>query len=118
MLAVFISCLGLFGLSLFMAEQRIKEIGIRKTLGATVANIVGLMSKDFLLLVAVSNIISWPVAYLIMNKWLQNFVYRVNPGAWIFILSGLAALVIALVTVSYQSIKAATANPVDSLRYE
>ena len=118
MLAVFISCLGLFGLSLFMAEQRIKEIGIRKTLGATVSNIVGLMSKDFLLLVAVSNLISWPAAYFIMNKWLQNFAYRMNLSVWIFILSGLTALAIALLTVSYQSIKAATANPVEALKYE
>ncbi|MDH5386605.1 MAG: hypothetical protein OEY18_18035, partial [Candidatus Aminicenantes bacterium] len=118
MLAVFISCLGLFGLSLFMAEQRIKEIGIRKTLGATVSNIVGLMSKDFLLLVAVSNLISWPASYFIMNKWLQNFVYRIDMGLWIFALAAALALFIALVTISFQTIKAAVANPVDSLRYE
>ena len=118
MLAVFISCLGLFGLSLFMAEQRIKEIGIRKTLGATVSNIVGLMSKDFLLLVAVSNLISWPAAYFIMNKWLQNFVYRIDIGLWIFALAAALALFISLLTISFQTIKAATANPVDSLRYE
>jgi len=118
MLAVFISCLGLFGLSLFMAEQRTKEVGIRKTLGATVSNIVGLMSKNFLFLVAFSVLISWPVAYFIMSKWLQNFAYRLNLSFWIFFLSGLAALVIALLTVSFQSIKAAIANPVDSMRYE
>jgi putative ABC transport system permease protein len=118
MLAIFISCLGLFGLSLFMAEQRTKEIGIRKTLGANVSSIVGLMSKDFLLLVAVSNLISWPAAYLIMNKWLQNFVYRIDIRLWIFALAAALALFIALLTISFQTIKAATANPVDSLRYE
>ena len=117
-LAVFISCLGLFGLSLFMAEQRVKEIGIRKTLGGTVMDIVGLMSRDFLLLVVISNLISWPIAYYFMNNWLQNFAYRVPLSIWIFLVSGFAALVIALLTVSYQTIKAATANPVDSLRYE
>jgi len=101
-----------------MAEQRIKEIGIRKTLGATVSNIVGLMSKDFLLLVAVSNLISWPAAYFIMNKWLQNFVYRIDIGLWIFALAAVLALFISLLTISFQTIKAATANPVDSLRYE
>ncbi len=117
-LAIFISCLGLFGLSLFMTEQRIKEIGIRKTLGATVSNIVGLMSKDFLALVAVANLISWPAAYIIMNRWLQNFVYRIDMRLWIFALSAALALVIAFLTISFQTIKAATANPVDSLRYE
>jgi len=118
MLAVFISCLGLFGLSLFMAEQRVKEIGVRKTLGATVSSIVGLMSKDFLLLVAVANLISWPASYFIMNKWLQNFTYRIDMGVWIFALAAGMALLIALVTISFQTIKAATANPADSLRYE
>ena len=101
-----------------MAEQRIKEIGIRKTLGASVSGIIGLMSKDFLILVAVSNLISWPAAYYVMNKWLENYAYRMNIHIWIFILSGFTALAIALLTVSYQSIKAARANPVDSLRYE
>jgi putative ABC transport system permease protein len=117
-LAIFISCLGLFGLSLFMAEQRTKEIGIRKTLGATISNIVGLMSKDFLLLVGVANLVSWPVSYFIMNKWLQNFAYRIDLGIWIFALAAFLALFIALLTISFQTVKAATANPVDSLRYE
>jgi len=117
-LAIFVSCLGLFGLSLFTAEQRTKEIGIRKTLGATVSGIVGLMSKDFLVLVGVANFIAWPVSYLIMNRWLQNFAYRVDIGLWIFALAAALALVIALLTISFQTIKAATANPVDSLRYE
>jgi putative ABC transport system permease protein len=118
LLAVFISCLGLFGLSLFMAEQRVKEIGIRKTLGATVSSIVGLMSKDFLLLVAAANFISWPASYFIMNKWLQNFTYRIDMSLWIFALAAGMALLIALVTISFQTVKAATANPADSLRYE
>jgi putative ABC transport system permease protein len=118
MLAILISCLGLFGLSLFMAELRTKEIGIRKTLGANVSNIGGLMSKDFLLLVAVANFISWPASYFIMNKWLQNFVYRIDIRLWIFALAAALALFIALLTISFQTIKAATANPVDSLRYE
>jgi ABC-type antimicrobial peptide transport system permease subunit len=117
-LAIFISCLGLFGLSLFMAEQRIKEIGIRKTLGATVSNIVGLMSKDFLVLVGVANLIAWPVSYFIMSKWLQNFTYRVDIGLWMFAMAAAMALVIALITISFQTIKAAISNPVDSLRYE
>ena len=117
-LAIFISCLGLFGLSLFMVEQRIKEIGIRKTLGATVTHIVGLMSKDFLVLVGIANLIAWPASYFIMNKWLQNFVYRIDIGLWIFALAAALALFIALLTISFQTVKAATANPVDSLRYE
>ncbi len=117
-ITILISCLGLFGLSLFMAERRVKEIGIRKTLGATVSNIAGLISKDFLLPVAASNFISWPAAFFFMNRWLQNYAYRANLNVWVFILSGLVALLTALLTVSYQTIKAATANPVDSLRYE
>jgi hypothetical protein len=117
-LAIFISCLGLFGLSLFMAEQRTKEIGIRKTLGATVSHIVRLMSKDFLLLVAGANLIAWPASYFIMNKWLQNFTYRIDIGLWIFALAAGLALFIAFLTIAFQTIKAATANPVDSLRYE
>ena len=117
-LAIFISCLGLFGLASFMAEQRTKEIGVRKVLGATVSNISALLSREFLKWVLVSNLIAWPVAYIIMRNWLQNFAYRAKLGVEIFIFSGLMALVIALITVSYQSIKAATANPVEALRYE
>ncbi len=117
-LAVFISCLGLFGLSLFMAEQRTKEIGIRKTLGASVTSIVGLMSRTFLILVAIANLIAWPVSYFVMKKWLQNFAYRIDIGLWIFALAGSLALVIALLTISFQSVRAAVANPVKSLRYE
>jgi putative ABC transport system permease protein len=117
-LAVFISCLGLFGLSLFMAEQRTKEIGIRKTLGATVSSIVGLMSKNFLLLIALANIIAWPVSYFVMKKWLQNFAYRIDMGLWIFALAAGLTLFIALLTISFQTFRAAAANPVNSLRYE
>lgn len=117
-LTIFIACLGLFGLVRFTAEQRTKEIGIRKTLGATVPNVVGLLSKDFLKLVLIANIISWPLAWWAMNKWLQDFAYRINISWWIFLFAGLAALLIALITVSFQAIKAAMANPVESLRSE
>ena len=115
---IFIACLGLFGLVLYVAAQKTKEIGIRKVLGATVSNIIVLLSKDFVKLVLISNIIAWPVAYFVMNKWLQNFAYRMTIGWWIFILAGMLALVIALITVSFLSLRAAVANPVESLRYE
>ena len=115
---IFIACLGLFGLVLYVAAQKTKEIGIRKVLGATVANIVVLLSKDFVKLVLISNIFAWPVAYIMMNHWLQNFAYRITIGWWIFILAGMLALGIALLTVSFLSIRAALANPVESLRYE
>ena len=117
-LAIFLSCLGLFGLASFTAEQRTKEIGIRRVLGASLSGVVVLLTKEFVRLVALANIIAWPIAYYTMNKWLQNFAYRVHLSVWIFLLSGFAALMIALLTVSYQTVKASTANPVDSLRYE
>ena len=117
-LAVFLSCLGLFGLVYFISKQRTKEIGIRKILGASVSGITGLLSRDLARCVLLANIIAWPMAYYFINKWLQNFAYRTDLSVWIFLLSGLAAFCIALLTVSYQTIKAATANPVDSLRYE
>jgi len=117
-LAILVSCLGLFGLSLFMAEQRTKEIGIRKTLGATIPGIVGLMTRDFLRLVAVANLIAWPVAFLIMNKWLGNFAYRITPGIPLFLLSSLGVAAVALATVGVQSVKAARTDPTVSLRYE
>ena len=116
--SLFVSCLGLFGLVSFSVARRTKEVGIRKVLGASVGSIIHLASKEYIGLVAISNVIAWPVAYYFMNKWLQNFAYRINLSIWIFILSGLTALVLSLLTVSFQSIKAATANPVDSLRYE
>ncbi len=117
-LTIFIACLGLFGLVTFTAEKRTKEIGIRKVLGATVPNVVGLLSKDFLKLVFIANIISWPLAWWTMNKWLQDFAYRITISWWVFFLAGFAALLIALITVSFQAIKAAIANPVKSLRSE
>jgi len=117
-LGIFIACMGLFGLVSFMAEQRTKEIGVRKVLGASVPGIILLLSKEFTRLVLVANIISWPIAYYTMNRWLQNFAYRTGIGLWLFVFSAGLALVIALLTVSYQSIKAAVANPVEALRYE
>jgi putative ABC transport system permease protein len=117
-LAVFIVCLGLFGLIQFAAETRRKEIGIRKVLGATVANVVALLSSDFMKLTVIASVVAWPVAWFAMNKWLQNFAYRIEIGWWIFALAGGVALLIALLTVSTQAIKAALANPVEALRYE
>jgi putative ABC transport system permease protein len=117
-LGIFIACLGLFGLAAFMAEQRTKEIGVRKVLGASVGRILLLLSKEFSKWVIVANIVAWPLAYLAMNKWLADFAYRTDIGVWPFVLSATLALTIAMMTVSYQSIKAATANPIDSLRYE
>jgi putative ABC transport system permease protein len=116
--AILISCLGLFGLAAYMAEQRTKEVGIRKTLGATVPNIVLHFLKEYWPLIVLANVLAWPLAYFLMTKWLQSFAYRAHIGILIYMLSGTLALVIALLTVSYQAIKAATANPVDSLRYE
>ena len=117
-LAVVISSLGLFGLAAFVAEQRTKEIGIRKVLGASIANILRLLSKEFLILVIVANFISWPIAYYAANKWLQNFAYRISFSVWLLLISGILALVIALLTVSSQTLKAAWANPVEALKYE
>ncbi|MBN2091049.1 ABC transporter permease, partial [candidate division KSB1 bacterium] len=117
-LAILISCLGLFGLASFMAQQRTKEIGIRKVLGASVPGVVFMLSKDFTKWVVFSNLIAWPLAYFASQKMLEIYAYRTTMGFDIFILSGLAALIIALVTVSYQAIRTAQQNPVESLRYE
>ena len=119
-LGVFIGCLGLFGLASYTAQQRTREMGIRKTLGASVANLVVLQSGDFVRLVAVAILVSWPIGYFVMNRWLQDFAYRININSQLFtfILAAALALVIALLTVSTQAIKAAMTNPVDSLRYE
>jgi putative ABC transport system permease protein len=117
-LAIFIACLGLLGLASFTAGQRTKEIGIRKVLGATVSGIMILLNKDFIKWVLIANLIAWPLAYYVMNKWLQSFAYRISLNIWMFLPAAAVALVIALLTVSYQSIKAAISNPVDSLRYE
>ncbi|HEY6081808.1 MAG TPA: FtsX-like permease family protein [Chitinophagaceae bacterium] len=118
LLSIFLACMGLFGLITFTAEQRTKEIGIRKVLGASVAVIVALLSKDFLKLVLIAILIASPIAWWAMNKWLQNFAYRIHISWWIFAGAGLLTILIALITVSFQSIKAAIANPVQSLRTE
>ena len=117
-IAILIACLGLFGLATYMAEQRIKEIGIRKVLGASVLGIVQMLSKDFIKLVLIASVFAIPVAWWAMNKWLQDFAYRINIGWWVFIAAGAVAVLIALLTVSFQAIKAAVANPVKSLRTE
>ncbi len=117
-LGIFIACLGLFGLAAFMAEQRTKEIGVRKVLGASVGGILLLLSKEFSKWVIVANVVAWPLAYFAMNKWLADFAYRTEIGVWPFVLSAILALAVALATVSYQSWKAATANPIESLRFE
>ena len=101
-----------------MAEQRTKEIGIRKVLGASVLELIALLSKEFTKWVLIANLIAWPIAYYFMDKWLQDFAYRIDISWWIFVLSGGIALVIALVTVSLQAIKTAIANPINALRYE
>ncbi len=117
-IAIFISCLGLFGLVTFTAQVKVKEIGIRKVLGASVSAIVQLITKDFLKLVLIAIIIAVPVAWWAMNKWLQGFAYRINISWWIFLIAGFIAMTIALLTISFQAIKAAIANPVESLRSE
>jgi ABC-type antimicrobial peptide transport system permease subunit len=117
-LGIFISCLGLFGLAIFTAEQKTKEFGIRKVLGATAASLFNLLSKEFLLLVLAAMIIASPLAWLAMNSWLQDYVYRIKISWWMFGMAGLSAILIALITVSFQAIKAAIANPVNSLRSE
>ncbi|HEY1870986.1 MAG TPA: FtsX-like permease family protein, partial [Chitinophagaceae bacterium] len=117
-IAIFISCLGLFGLVTFTAQVKVKEIGIRKVLGASVNGVVQLISKDFLKLVFIGIVIATPVAWWAMDKWLEGFAYRINIGWWIFVLAGIIALFIAMLTVSFQAIRAAIANPVKSLRTE
>ena len=115
---IFIACLGLFGLATYSAEQRVKEIGVRKVLGASVVNLASLLSKDFLKLVLIANGIAFPIAWWATNKWLQEYAYRVDVKWWVFGLAGASAIVIALLTVSYQAVKAAITNPVKSLRTE
>lgn len=117
-LAIFISCLGIFGLASFVAEQRTKEIGVRKVLGASVVNLWGMLSKDFLVLVSISLMLSMPIAWYLMNDWLEKYEYRSNISWWIFVVAGVGALTITLLTVSFQAIKAALMNPVNSLRSE
>jgi putative ABC transport system permease protein len=117
-LAILIACLGLFGLAAYAAEQRNKEIGIRKVLGADVSTLVSMLTKDFIKLVVIAILIASPIAWLLMNKWLQGFAYRINIEWWILALAGFIALCIAFITISFQSIKAAIANPVKILRSE
>ncbi len=117
-LAVFVACLGLFGLASFMAEKRTKEIGIRKILGASVIQVTRLLCREFFLLVFVANVIAWPAAYFIMRKWLQSYAYRADMGYFVFIGAMLLALFVAILSVGYQAVRAARANPADSLRYE
>jgi ABC-type antimicrobial peptide transport system permease subunit len=118
LLTILISCLGLLGLAAYTAERRTKEIGIRKVLGATVTNVIALLSKDFLSLVGISSLIAFPVAWWMMHNWLNDYAYRINISWWVFVFAGVLASVIALLTVSFQAIKAAIANPVKSLRTE
>jgi ABC-type antimicrobial peptide transport system permease subunit len=117
-IAILISCLGLLGLSSFTISQRTKEIGIRKVLGASLSNIVFLISKDFLRLVLIAFVLASPIAWFMLGKWLEKFAYRIDLQWWIFVLVGVLACMAALLTVSYQSIKAASMNPVKSLRSE
>ncbi len=117
-LAIFISCLGLFGLVSFTAEQRTKEIGIRKVLGASVLNLWGLLSKDFVQLVMIAFVLAIPIAYYYLHDWLQQYTYHIEISWWIFAAAGAGALVITILTVSYQALRAALVNPVQSLKSE
>ncbi len=117
-IAILLGCLGLFGLVLYKTEHRTQEIGIRKVLGSSVTGIVLLISSNYLRWILVANIIAWPIAWYVINKWLQNFAYRIDLTIWPFLLAGFTALIIALFTVSWLAIRAAKANPVESLRYE
>jgi putative ABC transport system permease protein len=118
LLCIFIACLGLFGLASFLARQKTKEIGIRKVFGASVSTITLDLTGKFIRLVIVANLLSWPIAYFVLNNWLQNFTYRIDINILAFLLAAFLSFMISLFTVSYQSIKAAMANPIDSLRYE
>jgi putative ABC transport system permease protein len=118
LLAIFIGCLGLFGMASFAAEQRTKEIGIRKVLGASTGGVVTLMARQFLGLVVLANLVAWPVAYYVMGRWLDNFAYHAKLGLGVFLASSLLSLLAAILTVSYQALRAASTNPVDSLKHE
>jgi len=117
-MAIFIGCMGLFGLAAFSAEQRVKEIGIRKVLGASASNIVTLLSGNFVKLIILSLLIAGPVAWWVMNKWLEDFAYRISIGWLVFVIAGASAIIIAMITVSFHAIRAAVANPVAALRSE
>jgi putative ABC transport system permease protein len=116
--AVFVACLGLFGMASFATERRRREIGIRKVLGASLSSVIVLMTKDFVKLVLVANGIAWPLAYLGMRNWLQNFAYRTKIGIGVFLLTGLVSILIALLTVTYQSLRAALTDPAKAVKYE
>ena len=118
LLIIFVACLGIFGLTSFLSEQRSREIGIRKVMGSSVMNIVRLLTADFTKWVLVANVLAIPIAWYAMDKWLQNYAYSINPGALPFVLAGAMIIVIALLTVGFQVVRAALADPVDSLRYE
>ena len=117
-LSVLIGCLGLFGLTAFIMKRRTKEIGIRKVLGAEIPRLMGVLSKDFLKLVLLANVLGWPLAFYLMDRWLENFAYSAGIPMWTFAITGLGALIIAFASVAYHSIKTASANPVNSIRYE
>jgi ABC-type antimicrobial peptide transport system permease subunit len=117
-IAIFLSCLGLYGLASFMAVQRIKEVGIRKVLGASASSIIYLFSKEFILLISIAFVIAAPIAWYYMNNWLQDYVFRIDISWWIFIAGGIISVIIALLSISFQAIKAAIANPVKNLRTE
>jgi putative ABC transport system permease protein len=117
-LAIAIACLGIFGLASYTAEQRTKEIGIRKVMGASVSTIVKLINREFLILVLFSNIVAWPIAWYFMKDWLNNFVYKIDLTIWPFIISGIIAILIALLSVTYKALKASSTNPIEALRYE
>ena len=118
LLAIFVACLGLFGLASYTAEQRTKEMGVRKVLGASSVHIASLFSRDLVTLVFIANLVAWPASYYAMDEWLQNFAYRMNLGIGPFLLGSILALVIAATTVAYQAVKVSSVNPVDALRYE
>ena len=118
LLAIFVACLGLFGLASFMTLQRTKEIGIRKALGSTSSQVVVLLSKGFVQLVIIANMIAWPLAWYIMNQWLEGFPYRINIDPFLFLVAGMVVVAIAFVSVGFQTLKAAAINPAESLRSE
>ena len=115
-IALLISCLGLYGLSVYVAERKTKEIGIRKVVGASVESIVAMLSREYILLILISFIISIPLGYYLMNKWLEGFAYKIDPGVTVFVISGLISFVIAWLTVSFESFRAASKNPVDTFK--
>ena len=117
-IAVMIACLGLFGLAAFAAERRIKEVGIRKVLGASIPNLVKMLSSDFVKLVLIANVIAWPISYYTMNNWLEEFAYRIDINVGVFLIAGIITFLLALFTVSFQAVKAALSNPVEALKYE